>query len=178
MAELVRNSDGTFQQAEFQSQVRVDEGLPYQKEWPAYMACVITDSMGRTKKKSGSPYFTLKQYERGVCPSGGETPQYQFVTGLSEGCVVGFKYLDFVLATQEEITVFITMRNAQQGRADMYFDGLLFENRMVSISIANRKDEETYCATFHANSGKRAVYFRFYGQKKDTDFISFSFKAA
>jgi hypothetical protein len=187
MAELVKNPDGTFQQAEFQSQVQAEGGLPCQREWPAYMACVLTDSRGRTRKNSGSPYLAVKEHEKGLrlsgilpngaVPESGETPKYQFVTGLSQGCVVGFKYLDFPLAAQEEIAVFITLRNALPGRVDMYFDGLLPENRRVSILISPQKDEETYGAVFPADPGKHGIYFHFYGQKKHTDFISFTFKA-
>ncbi len=91
MTELVMREDGTFEQAEYKSQIREQGGMPWKGEYPAYIACELLNREGITGTRKNTPYFVLDK-----------ELDMQVVTGLYEGSCVGIKYIDFGEPTQQK----------------------------------------------------------------------------
>lgn len=177
LAELVRKQDGTFEQAEFQSQVENGAGLSFAREYPAYAACVLTNRKGTTGKRAGSPFFQLKECERGIVDNKTGKKMLQVVTGLKDGCIVGYKYIEFNVIEKQRMKVYITLQNMAVGSVDIFAGRTEQKNKLISVQIDRAlQNTKTYVGKFQAKAGKQAVYFRFYGQKKETGFISFRFE--
>ena len=175
MAELVMNPDGTFQQAEFKSQVMAEGGLPLNYTWPAYMACVFTNSNGVTGTHKNSPFLKLKEYAYGIEDAESGKRVYQVVTGLTEGCIVGFKYMDFGESNGRLAEVCVTMRNTWKGHVDIFAGGVQPENKLLCMTIPECLQSVVKCSgKFKSPNGRQPLYFRFYGQSKHSDFLTFN----
>lgn len=176
MQELVLQEDGTFRQAEYMSQVQAEGGLQLPGSFPAYTACVLTDKNSKTKKKSASPYFTLKEYEHGVWDETTGKKVYQMVTNLTDGARVGYKY--FVFDTEKDaMSISVTLRNTADGKIDVYLDNN--KKADATILLTAQQGVKEFEGTLHIPTDglRHAVYFVFYGQKKDTEFVQWEVKS-
>lgn len=168
LTEMELKEDGTFEQAEFRSQIQKEGGLAAGKVWPACIACVLVNKRGQAKK-GRAPYLELREYQT-------ENRTVQVVTGLCDGCEVGIKYLDFRKQGNLDVTAGVFLKNSSAGRVEIYVDGTARETRAGEIITSPTGEQgEWFFGTCRITPGIHAVYYRFYGQKKDTDFISIRF---
>lgn len=174
LQEVVLQPDGSFFQAEFMSQVQATGGIQLINKWPAYMACHLTDRLGRTRKNSATPRFSVKPYADGIINEPSKPARYQMVTNLTEGCIVGFKYFDCrSIQAEAEVQVELVMRNTVSGSVDLCLDRP--DQPVTTIMITHCQGVAAFTARFRVTPDIHAIYYVFHGQKSDSDFIEFSF---
>jgi len=163
MAELTMLPDGSFKQAEFLSQVKKEGGLTAGSEIPAYSACLLTDATGRTKKRSQSPYFTMSINEG--------KPAFQYVTNLTEGAVVGFRYVELPGRVAD---ISVKMSNTRNGKIKVYINGTEERYVVCEILLTENTEEREYGGKItiyeNASTNCAALYLRFFAQGKSTRF--------
>lgn len=173
LTELQMDENGYFAPAEFKTQVAETGGLDWRKKYPANSACVLVDRnglnyndhnpqsamMGKAVKPSLTPHFTLINDQ-------------QVITRLTDGCVIGFKYLDFKRSPKK---IELTMNNASQGNVEVFVSDPLAENAsaIARISLTNRDNQ--FVGRCKKVTGIKPVYFVFHGQKPASSFVSFQF---
>jgi hypothetical protein len=175
MSELTRTADGRFLQSPFATQVEKSGGILSGSILPAYAACVLTDRSEITRKRTKSPYLTVRKLKSTVSSATGEEVS-QVVTGLSDGCIVGFRYFDFG-TTETTRQISILLNDAKEGRIDVIIDDNTPKNKICTIPLReNRMGSKWEVGATIPVCGIHSLLFCFYGQGKTTDFISFMVK--
>lgn len=145
LTELTIDQDGHFQTAEFKSQVQAHGGLAWDHRYGAKSACVLVDPTGHCKKHS-APYFRLQKGR-------------QVLARLKDGCLVGFKYLDFRGAGKRQ-RIRVEMTNAHRGSITVLIDD---QQPVGKINVTAGKTAFVGMVTIP--EGVHAVYFQFEGQR-------------
>lgn len=101
--EIHRNTDGTFEQAEYTSGGLNRVPLLGEGRYPAYIACCLT---GECRGKKRKPYITQDEGDR----EGGEI---QYITNIRNGANMGFTYFSYHEMTGARIRV--KVRGAADG---------------------------------------------------------------
>ncbi|MCD8008430.1 MAG: family 43 glycosylhydrolase [Clostridiales bacterium] len=165
---LIRNPDGSFQQAEVTSCGLNGGPLRGEGQYEARIACNLwsKDGVGRydgngvRQKLKNHPYFTQ------TIPKNDQKP-VQYIANMQDGAVAGFKYFD--LPERSCITIEI----AGSAKGVMQISDLPDFRRFAEISVATEgKIALMNDSVLEFGAGKKALYFRFCGAGA-LDFYSF-----
>ncbi len=156
LVELTRDENGMFKTAEFKSQIYSQGGLPWNEEYRANTACVLVDRNGQTKAQSDSPYLTMQNDQ-------------QVATNLTDGSMLGFKYLDFTKAPAKQ-TLTVKMAKPGNGQVKVMID----HQQAVGVIKTDAK-QTTFKAPTHVPAGIHEVDLIFEGQTNQSQLISWQF---
>lgn len=155
---LVKDENGKFQHAEYTSLGFSQDSVPAYYTWPAYMACYLTDSKGKTKKNSNSPFIELIDYPGGEIDVDTKKEVFQVVTNLTEGSVVGFKYFDFGNNIKKDQKVTITTKVINNSIIHVCTDEPCISRSVSSINVSPSKEWKEYSEQIKQVSGVHSVY--------------------
>lgn len=168
---LVRNQDGSFEQAEVTSCGLNDGPLKGIGRYEARIACNLwsKDGVGRydgnnpRKRLAEHPYFTQSGKDR-------EENGDQYIANLRDGSVAGFKYFWMEKASR------ITVEAGGTGEGVFEVSDMPdFKQLCASIPVNPNGHKISAEAPLMMKSGKKPLYFRFSG-KGSVDFIAFELK--
>ncbi|MCC8099293.1 MAG: family 43 glycosylhydrolase [Clostridiales bacterium] len=165
---LVRNPDGSFQQAEVTSCGLNGGPLRGTGQYEARIACNLwsKDGAGRVDGKhprrtlKAHPYFTQTGKAR-------EEDGDQYIANMQDGAVAGFKYFDLRNVTG------VTVRVRGDGGTMQVSDTPTFRTIAASIPLNPTKDYAEYQGQMTIEDGVKPLYFRYRGAGA-IDFISFT----
>ena len=168
---LVRNPDGSFQQAEVTSCGLNGGPLKGEGRYEARIACNLwsRDGVGRYDGKSpkkrleAHPYFTQTGRDR-------EKDGDQYIANMRDGAVAGFKYFEITDADQLGLNLRGTASGVMQVSEKPDFSIL---NAEVKIELHDTA--VWYEGALSIQPGEKALYFRFQGTGA-VDFIGFELK--
>ena len=149
---ITMNADGTFNMAEVTTQ-GVGQPLISQGQYPAALCCNL--------------YNKNESYKKGkraiITADGGEN----YITRISDGTVIGFKYFNFSNPSKICITVrgsagTMSVRTAEGG------------GEITRISVSESKKWTAFTAGLAPTQGVHPLYFIWHG--KDIEFLALSFE--
>lgn len=156
---LVRNTDGSFNQAEVTSCGLNVKPLAGSGRYEAYIACNLwakNGQVGRYDKKEMKemlrehPYFTQTGKDR-------ESDGDQYIANMKDGATAGFKY--FLLQGLKSVSVEVRGREGiMEVSASPRFSRLI-----AKIPLDASKDYRTFQGMADAPDGVSALYFRYVG---------------
>lgn len=152
------NEDGTFSQVEITTQ-GVSVPLIADGEFPASICCNLFNK--NTKNVQGNGHGQSQ-------PNITHDENGQYVTAISNGTVIGYKYFMFNL----ENTISVTTRNAR-GKMLVFTD--LRKEPIAEIELSGENEWKETIAPLDKVQGKHSLYFVYRGKGK-LEFLSFSFK--
>ena len=162
--EIKIEKDGTIKQVECTSSGLNGGPLPAKGEYPAYIACNLM-----SKKVLG-----MRVPFRGVCltQDGGdrECGPDQYIRGIEDGTVVGFKYFLF---DGSERRLLVRVRGTARGTL-LVLDGEKKGSVLAKLDLALNSAEWTdVSCPLAATEGKKPLFFKFKGRGK-FDFTRFT----
>ena len=167
---LVRNPDGSFQQAEVTSCGLNDGPLKGEGRYEARIACNLwsKDGVGRydgsspRKRLEAHPYFTQTGKDR-------EDNGDQYIANMRDGAVAGFKYFQM----DGPKTVLVELRGTASGSMKVSDSPDFANGAVIPVSLNN--STVTVGGTLDVGAGRKALYFQFCGTGA-VDFIAFELK--
>ena len=152
VAEKIRFENGRFCPAEMTSQGLYGKPLPCNVTYEAGIACVLYGKRGAKKTTAMSrrmdPYITQTGTDR-------ESDPCQYVANITDGTVIGYKYLDLTGAGS------ISVKLKGYAFGTLTVSGEPDENPFAQITV--RPGDNDLTVPFSAPEGASALYFRFSG---------------
>ena len=145
------NADGTINQVEITTQ-GVDAPLPAAGEYPAALCCNLYNR--RTKNVQGNG---KGDRQPNIASRNGES----FVTAITNGTVIGFKYFNF----KKPVCISVTVRNAD-GRMDIKIG----DKTVGIIPLSQSTEWKTFSAKIDSEEKTDALYLVYRGKGK-ADFL-------
>lgn len=156
--------DGSIEQVEITSCGLNGGPLPAAGEYPAYIACHITDPTTRSSIDYGSP--VMREQTRITSVPGGKK---QYVTGIRDGSAVGFKYFDFRGVT----ALALSLRGSFDGTVSVCGDAE-GQEEFGRAALAGQAGPEL-SVPLNVPDGVHALYLRFRGSGSlELDSLRFS----
>lgn len=155
---IYMNDDGSFSQVEITTQ-GVSSPLVAKGTFPASICCNLFNK--NTKNVQGNGHGQSQ-------PNITHDENGQYVTAISNGTVIGYKYFMFNL----ENTISVTTRNAR-GKMLVFTD--LRKEPIAEIELSGENEWKETIAPLDKVQGKHSLYFVYRGKGK-LEFLSFSFK--
>lgn len=153
---ITMNSDGTFNMVEMTTQGLDNKPLKGAGKYSAVLCCNLFDKKTKTVQGNGKgnnrPNITCKNNER-------------YITAISNGTVIGYKYFDF--ANPQEITA--TFRG---GDGMITISTEIGGAAIAKFELDNSYDWRKYKTKLLPIVGIHALYFTYQGKKK-IDFLNF-----
>lgn len=146
--EITRNADGSFAQAEYTSNCCKSQPLLGEGDYKAYMTCYL---IGKNKK--GRPYLTQDGDDR-------ENGDTQYIAGICDGAVVGFKYFMFKDTCLRTLTVkgqfhgSVTIRDKEDGQP----------LQKISLNISDKDNWQQVKMDVLLPNGVGGLYMEFQGK--------------
>ncbi|MCD8085829.1 MAG: family 43 glycosylhydrolase [Clostridiales bacterium] len=155
---LVRNPDGSFQQAEVTSCGLNGGPLRGTGRYEARIACNLwsrdgverVDGSGLRRRMKGHPYFTQTGRDR-------EEDGDQYIANMQADAVAGFKYFDLRHVTG------VTVQVRGDGGTMQVSDTPTFRTVAASIPLKPTKDYAEYHGRMNIEDGVKPLYFRYRG---------------
>ena len=153
MERIMMNSDGTFDQVEVTTQ---GSGNSLNKgKYPAAVCCNLYNK--KLKKVQGN------NHEQGQ-PNITHGIEGQYITAISNGTVIGYKYFDF----QQVKRISVTVR-----KANGYFEISIKPGKVISVIQLNYSDDwQIHKQDISIEDGIKPLYFTYRGKKK-AQFLNF-----
>lgn len=146
--------DGSIDQVEITSCGLYEGPLPAEGEYPAYIACHITDPSTLPFIDYGSP--VLKQQTRITCTPDGKK---QYITNVGDGSIVGFKYFDFRNVNKISLQVNGNFKGSVEAMGDDSGRELFGK-----VCLQERGNVRKTDIPVQIPDGRNALYFRFSGE--------------
>jgi hypothetical protein len=176
VAALTRRPDGGFEHAEHHSIGFNTSAVPAYYRWPAYMACYLTDSQGKAKAKTASPYIFQKELAFGLTDDHSEKKVFQVVTNTTNGSVVGYKYFDFGQEAREGARIILSILAESNGYVEVFADDPKSGELIEKVQVKMTAEHIDFAAPLKAIIGVHAIYFVFHSEGKTLgDFLYFTF---
>ena len=156
----IRFEDGRFLTAEFKSSVGLGRDLRAEGEYPAYIACSLTDAGGKYSKKA--PYFALLN-EGGV--------NRQAVTRLQHEGQAGFKYFVF---DNRPHRLAVKLGKTCPGSLEVRLDSP--DGPPAAVCGLDGSEKETAAVDLPRIGGRHAVYLKLKGQSRESVLESLTFE--
>ncbi len=155
---LVRNPDGSFQQAEVTSCGLNDGPLKAEGRYEARIACNLWskngvgryDSSSPRKRLADHPYFTQTGKDR-------EENGDQYIANMQDGAVAGFKYFQF----DGPKKILVELGGTADGQMEVS-DNPEFQN-VTSIPVSLKGGIASFGSRLDVGAGVKPLYFRFVG---------------
>ncbi len=155
---LVRNPDGSFQQAEVTSCGLNDGPLKAEGRYEARIACNLwsKNGVGRydgsspKKRLADHPYFTQTGKDR-------EENGDQYIANMQDGAVAGFKYFQF----DGPKKILVELGGTADGQMEVS-DNPEFKN-VTSIPVSLKGGIASFGSRLDVGAGVKPLYFRFVG---------------
>ena len=153
-------SDGSIPQVEMTSCGLNGGPLKAEGTYPAAIACNLTNG--------AMPHIKQNEIEEGI-PYITHEGEEHFITDITDGTMIGYKYFDF----NQETILELAVRGEGGGRFEVYAD----EEKVGEIAL-NQSAEWTKVSTRIPDVGVRALYLKYVGagttQLKEIAFTSIS----
>ncbi|KAA1178494.1 family 43 glycosylhydrolase [Paenibacillus sp. B2(2019)] len=166
VAALTMRPDGNFEHAEHHSMGFSKSALPAYYQWPAFMACYLTDAQGKTKAKTNSPYILQRELAFGLVDDHSGKKVFQVVTNTTSGSVVGYKYFDFGHEARENTKVILSILAESNGYVEIFVDNPISGELIAKVQVEISSEYTDFLSPLKAITGEHAVYFVFHPEGK------------